>query len=348
MERHDPPARVQCRILFYNTFLVVVREFGITWSDVGAPDRKKRARRIGRRAAQAAFDVVALCEVFEGDDKDYIENHFKDNSPEGGAGVTIARGPLSEGAAWQTSGLFTIASERFPIVARRTHTFENRGNALLKDADPLANKGVLQVVVDPGLDAGKLEIYSTHLFAGGGLPISVADPAAEVLDRVAVERRNGVRRAQLEELLDFVRDTHDDENVAVIGGDFNISAEGSAYDSDEPPGLLQRMNDHGFRDVWSIRNGTPGYTSDIIKNPAICPPGRGEYCDDLASMAGGGDGARIDYLFVEDQRRSAQLLLDYSRPRRRPFWWDEAEASLPALSDHVGMELTLTLRPRSA
>ena len=65
---------------------------------------------------------------------------------------------------------------------------------------------------------GVLDLYSTHLFVGDDL----------LGEEPSAEEKLGIQLIQIEEIVQFIRDTHLSENVALLMGDFNINAMNTA------------------------------------------------------------------------------------------------------------------------
>jgi endonuclease/exonuclease/phosphatase family metal-dependent hydrolase len=365
VDRHRGAQRVTRRLLFYNTFLVPglelrIKDFVINRVLSGIPilggalesavhtlvsalpdgiirlgakpALKARAREIGSVIANE-YDIAALCELFSEEERRLISASLTgDGEPH------IARGPDDSGGfVVATSGLFTISID---LISRtRKHVFNERGNRC-RDFGAWANKGVLLAEIDLGLPRGKLEVYSTHLLAGGGTPSN--------------EERLKIQLKQVDELVAFVTQAHHPENVMIIVGDFNINAqEASEFRIDGVPGtplshLNRKLNTIDMQDIWALRNGTLGLTANLQVDSGICIPGRTDqkYCDDAAKHQA--SGARIDYVFVERQKPTHAFLADFTRPRRVRF---ERPANAPDknkisfMSDHLGLDITIFAAP---
>src|SRR5262249_31596508 len=134
-----------------------------------------------------------------------------------------------------SSGLLTICQD-INIVRTESRVFGSAGN-MNRDTDAWARKGVLLTELD--LHVGHLELYSTHLFFGGGFPIHVRSPILEIGGDPSAEERTEIQFAQIDELTRFVRDTHHPENVVMIVGDFNLDARSAAAYA----GLVERMGE---------------------------------------------------------------------------------------------------------
>lgn len=341
--RHFGPSSTTSKSLWYNTWLLdPVGLFG------EKPEVNPRAREIGRAIDDSEYDIVALGEVFRRKQLTRITPEITGVSPE-----NLRRGPLKSEIrrpvpsgirrlAWRrritSSGLVTVATSP-RIVHSETVVFSNRGSALL-DADAWSAKGVLMVELDLGV--GNVDLYSTHFFAGGGIPggarVIVARWGTGVIESTRADKAD-VKRSEIHDLVEFIGRTHTPENVAVVVGDFNInanfamnprlSAAEREVDRDLHQDFIDAMSSielmdgsvSEFRDAWLSRGrGTGGTSFDKEdRNDTVCvfdtsnPP---FFCDDTFPT----DNGRIDYMFVEEPRDSHSLNLDVSRVRRRPFW----------------------------
>ena len=337
-------------LLVWNTFLLRPRlvPWGVPLpavSEMAAPAVADRAAAIGAALA-GTYDVAALAEVF-----DPIERRWVLNGWDARTGVTALAGPertfLPLGpAAFASSGLFTVV-DGLAVTRSRQHRFTVRGDRL-HDADAWSNKGVLLVEVDPLGDdtAGKVEIYSTHLFWGTGLL-----PGGRSADP---ERRHHLRMQQVDELVAFVERTHRPENVATVVGDFNVLA----HDAEQPgpPGrwhldLTAKLAPLGLVDTWVARGVGPGPTCGVAEDPfdeedSECP---GRLVDDPGDQGAQPGRERIDYVWVQSATPEHRLELSFGRPRRRAFPRHTGAPGfdrLPRLSDHLALEIELVVRNR--
>ena len=322
------------RFLSYNTYLLAAREIRTPLGPVNIaakPARAERATELGQTLG--AYDVCCLSEVFTSDSRDRIV-----------AGL--------DGAVWKTnmgsddSGLFFLAKGR-PIAPPETMIFSNRGERL-RDSDAWSKKGILFNVIDVGL--GKLEVFQSHLFYGGGLP-GIDEPSED--DRMLV------RRAELAELADFYRRHHRPKNIAVVTGDFNING----ADPRQYAAVRETMDSLNLHDLWSWdvyeQDPNQGYTCRFTDGPEegwwrnflpICAPigiGAGlaeDYCHDYLTYGKQPRGVgRYDYIFVE---RPTNAHLEVSRILRRPFQRNRVTHKEQYLSDHLGLDVTIYLSPR--
>ena len=301
----------------------------------GKPEREERAREIGTMLGRD-YDLAALSEVTNDDDLGRVTARAKAE----GRDVEWVQGPGPDGNL-SNSGLVGIGLDRDIVASNRTR-FTERGNPV-RDADHWANKGVVRTVYDVGL--GRLEVYHTHLFAGGAL---IGDGPDDD-DRLALQL------SQVGELMTFYRATHEPENVAIVCGDFNMYAHKPEVYGE----LVQALNVERLIDAWPFHRHRVPQASDHVAVPRgdtsaandddgpqldrICveTPG-GWFCDDAAKAPE--ETKRIDYVFVEQPRPEHTYRLDFTRLRRRPFPRNGTEAHW--LSDHVGLDTILITSPR--
>lgn len=334
------------RVLFANTYLLRALPLpGGRWL-YGAPLVEERAAELGA-VLHDAYDVAALCEVFQPVDRDRL-------LAEAGVGADRARwveGPrATPPLTFASSGLVTFASHR--LVRSASTTFRTRGSRLV-DSDAWAAKGVLLAEVDLGLPAN-LEVYSTHLFYGGDLLGSDRRHRSADLHRI--------RQAQLEELLAFVDATHRPENVALVVGDLNVDAEGRGPDSRATPevgrwtatALHDAMDRAGFDDVWRTDGEGPGWTCDLLHSPLErfrVDPDEPDLCAEPAPAVQPGDHlVRIDLAHLQRPTPAHRLAVEVDRVRRRPFFRASdapGRDRMATLSDHLGLHLELRAAPRS-
>ncbi len=335
------------RLLFWNTFLLSPRPIPggprlPAIGDMAAPAVADRAKAIGERLF-GRFDVMALAEVFETNDRHLILDGWQ-----GRPRVSSVAGParsLLRGGGFASSGLFTVVN-RLRIMRSERHQFATRGS-YLHDADALANKGVLMVEVNAEIGAeGRIEVFSTHLFAGGGLL-----PGGNVDDQ---RRLHQIRMAQLDELVAFVQRVHRPGNIIVVAGDFNVPAIAPGYpdgDTAQYDDMMQRLSVLEVHDVWVDHGDGDGPT---------CADPRDDFADQAhptlpdALVAGEDDllvdpgfaaqRQRIDYVFLEAPRDDHGLRVEVDTVQRFAFPRDTdapKRERLPRLSDHVALGVRL-------
>ena len=338
---------------------VLKKVFGLSLDVIhlgGKPELAERSSSLG--AACAGYDVLSLCEVWEGRERDGLLRALQD----AGGALSVATGSAADASTVLGSGLCTIVRHpQLRLTGAQQMIYTNRGDRR-KDSDAWANKGVLRTEVDLGF--GRLEIYSTHLYNGNDLPVV---PPVVVKPTAGEMAANQVK--QLDELVDFYRSTHRAENVALVTGDFNVDAT-KRLDVDD------RMAAIGMQNAWTLcttGNASLGLTNrnaDDAAHPPlertfdqICrrstragfprPDGAAHedyYCDDSQADAlpNAATDGRVDYIFIENPAADHRFTLDVSRVLRRAFQRPPSAGSEGFLSDHVGLDVLLVASPREA
>ncbi|RXK47487.1 endonuclease/exonuclease/phosphatase family protein [Halorientalis pallida] len=304
-------------------------------TDIAKPALQERASEFGDRLAGSDIDVAALCEVFSSEQRETIREPVE-------RAVDYEIGPPAEFE--KSSGLYTLALGGPEIVAMERTEFDADGYEP-RDADAWAKKGVLYTRLDFG--AGQVDLFTTHLLAGGGIPYVDLNPFS---DPPTPAEYRADQLAELRAFVQSVEADHDPDNrvPTVVAGDFNVGAGGGEYGK-----LTAVRDDLGLADAWLGYAGGPGgtnrtaITDGCAFEPAESPP---SYCD------GGAGGDRIDYVFVEPTRPSHASRLSIEAIKRRvfcrqlappdQFYADDAEERPNYLTDHVGLELDWTLTPR--
>jgi endonuclease/exonuclease/phosphatase family metal-dependent hydrolase len=356
------------RFLSYNTFLTqfVIKMPGFI-PDIrvkAKPALHQRAHEIGRQV-RLDYDFASLYEVMQTEQRDEILSNWDPSPlPDNSYGGSL-------------SSLFTI-SPKFKIVRHEQETYNSKGKFtsvnlvplvgpsvdVSLDSDFYAEKGVmLTEILTPH---GNIEVYSTHLFFGGGLDdvallLNVLTPLNQHISESTPGERFNTQLAELSQLQDFYATHHVPQNVALICGDFNMDgADPAKFDS-----MKRLIGVLGFKDAWAegpFRNDiTGGYTTrnDDGNGPtqldfkAICPvlPGNEDYCNDASRPATQleFDGVgRYDYIFVQDPQPSHTAILDVTRIRRRQFRHHSDTGDQEFLSDHLGLETTLIVSRKPA
>lgn len=309
VRRHDEGTWL--KFLYFNTYLLHAPGFQ------SKPDREERRHEIGRALAESEYDVAGLTEVFRDPEKDAIRSKFGDRRVQG------VNGPAASTLGGSSGLWMLLAGDRVRREDSGRRAFDKQASGLF-DEEGLAEKGMLYVEVGIG-DGMAVDFFLTHLHA--------EDPS--------------VRREQLEELTHWIAATHKATNVAVVGGDFNVS-----FNDDECARLYRHMASLDLFDAWLTHGGLAGATDWQTGDPRselrstartvtrtdwfepaqeICrfgPGSDGSYCDDYhlpASDAGirvrdAVPGNRIDYVFVERPMPAHTFTLDLARIRRRHFW----------------------------
>ena len=308
--------------------------------------RHRRAIEIARWVAQE-YDLAALSEVFT----PFTRQQMLRALEASGRPHDHAAGPPRDpGVGRLDSGLFNLCLGSGRRLVRATWSpFKSQGDPL-RDGDAWATKGVLLVEVDLG--PGTLELYSTHLVSGNDLLASRRRVLRLAWPRLSPPQLLALRLSQVDDLLAFYRARHDPRNVAMVVGDFNLSAQ-------DPPcleALVGRMAAENLRDVWphpgrrrppprgdTHATGGGGRSSRLEWLGPTDPRG---YLDDRLPSPRPVD--RIDYIFVEDPAAQHTFNLDLTRIRRRVFARKPRKPGGERfLSDHVGLETTLIASNRA-
>lgn len=310
----------------------------------GKPALEARASEMG--SVLSDYDVCCLCEVFTDDARNRISNGLTQGN------WSKVMGPDRSGA-WTLAGsglYFLLKNWRINRVEEKE--FSNQGDRG-KDSDAWSKKGILFNAIDFGL--GELEIFQTHLYYGGGIPL-MPEPSSE-------ERIN-VQRAQLAELRDFYRKHHRPENVAIVTGDFNLSGSNIRQYAE----IRRCIDSMNLQDVWAwdvykhqpsgglTCRFTDGDISawqrdfreqcDQLTQPN-CQGRRCQYCVDRLPIPRSRDGVgRYDFVFIERPTPVHRYNLEISRVLRRPFPRQASTDGESFLSDHLGLELMLMVSPR--
>lgn len=297
------------------------------------PDNEARAREFGAALAYSHVDFAGFQEVFHEKHREILRGPIQRD-------LEYSVGPEQryENAA-VSSGLYTLAMGDRSVVATETMVYDARGNRR-RDEDAYAQKGVLFTRIDLG--DGVVDLFTTHLLAGGAWPGEAVDPGPVREPTSPAE----YRRRQLAEFRSFVesvKDEYDPEGrvPTVCAGDFNIHPDAPEYAA-----LEEFRYGLGLDDAWvQVHGDAAGPTGGAAvtgacgfdpwdPSPYYCPDGD----------AGGEDAIRIDYVFVEDHPAVA-----VEDVRRRVFW---RKLDAPSqfytdgdrpnyLADHVGLEVDL-------
>ena len=337
--RHSESARI--RFLSYNTYLT---EAHITLPDpfpdvplTAKPALHERAREIGQRIFSETYDFASLYEVMQEQQRNEILDAWGSSPPDNVFGGTL-------------SSLFTI-SKSFRIGRREQHTYNHKGKVksidiipgigpsvdISLDSDFYAEKGVMLTEIVTKF--GTVEVFSTHLMFGGGFGqtgetlINAATPFEKHISESSPAERFETQMHQVDELIEFYRELHQDGNVAIICGDFNIDGSDAEHFSQ----LQNRLAAIRMTDTWAagpfVNNLLGGQTArnddDDTKpkegnfdNVCTVLAKNGDYCDDSRSPQHSPPPdcvGRFDYIFVEDPHPQHNCNLDLSRVRRRQF-----------------------------
>lgn len=324
------------RVGFWNTWLLRPRVWpgGPVMPILGeklAPNVGLRAPLVGA-AIRNRFDVIALAECFEAPEQQAVADAW----PE----ATLVRGPQRRGLKLTGSGLATLADpSSVTLVHTAMHPYRTGGD--LRDSDTFATKGALLARVRVG-DVGELDIFSTHLIAGGDLlPI----PGAEDTDR-----HHAARLRQVDELVSFMERERQPSNPMLLVGDLNICAydhhPGLTDPTDRYRDLAVRLERIGLHDLWAAHGVGPGHSCTFTEAAELPsdPDEPDQVIDDPAGDPATTPGERIDYLWLA-QATSGATTVTADRPRRWAFTGRGVRGGKAgSLSDHLALSVTLHLQ----
>jgi endonuclease/exonuclease/phosphatase family metal-dependent hydrolase len=287
----------------------------------GAPDRTARAKKIGAMLARD-YDLTGLCEVFEPDKADDLLDAA------GATGRTVAGHPgAAADGELAGSGLLTVTFDgRSSEGTEQTQTFSAQGKRL-RDADAWSRKGVLLTKVDIGL--ATIDLYIVHLFEGG-----------DVVD-VSDEDKFAIQLSQINDVVDFITETHQPDRIAVLMGDMNVDAGPPEYAM-----MMERLATLGLVDLWPFWSQLPDHPAPPLPRGATNDP---DICEGVSATQpfciepGKDAGRRIDYVFIERPREHHPFTIDCTRPRRRTDL--DASVSDGRLADHLGLDVGLIVAP---
>lgn len=320
-----------------------------------APDRPARAKEIGTKVG-VEYDVAALCEVFEPERQDDVQQQ----ATAAGGTPGVAKGAVADGE-FASSGLMTLAFDG-RLLSSEHIEFSYQGDRL-RDADAWSRKGVVRTLLDLGHER-RVELYSTHLFNGGGiLEFDPADPneatLAGLFPKLTDPQRLEIQLGQVQDAMAYIAATHQADNVALLVGDFNIDGNKPANYSEfikrlatiEFVDLAGRSGTIEFVDLWpfwaqrggkAMKQAKP--RGDTTHPDQVCDPPNGDFCGEPLQPKNN-ETERIDFVFVERPKPAHSFVLDITRPRRRPFSRGNSPPWLH-LSDHLGLDFRLIASPR--
>jgi|GEM_PF-2277210 Endonuclease/Exonuclease/phosphatase family. len=344
------------RILWQNTFLMkivgqvdVQLPIGFVEKDVvitEKPDTVDRALEFGIVLSASDFDGAFLCEVWTDEVKTPLMlpllpkiQGVAEGPPSDTSRMVVTIGSIAPMIAKIGSGLLVFSMAR-PILEQTYHIFSNPGS-LPRDADALSKKSVLLSRVNIG--AGIIDFYSTHLYNGNDLTGEKPSPT----------EKSEIQASQIDEVVQFIQQTHRNENIATLMGDFNIDARDATVVANGVSGyeaLTAALAKVDLFDIWPFQfplktSIPPGITvvgnDETATLPGSCtplpaPPSEPGFCNEgVPSTSGGG---RIDYLFVEKSKSSHAMNLVVGAVLRKYF---PRSGSYPLLSDHLGLAFNL-------
>jgi endonuclease/exonuclease/phosphatase family metal-dependent hydrolase len=308
------------------------------------PALAERADDLGHVVAE--YDISCLCEVWTQDSRERMAAGIQRTRP--GTAWQFGVGP-DESGEWTMAGSGLLCAVRGHRVTRsEVLVYADRGSRE-RDSDAWSHKGAMLSVIET--DAGSLEVFQTHLYYGGAMP----------LPEPTQEQRFAVWASELAELSTFFHAHHDPANVAILTGDFNMDgADIRTY------AQLRRTTDAlNLQDVWAwdVFGHSPcgGRTCRYTDHDkSTWERAFDEACSGFeadGSCVDGGDVAppplrhdtgvgRFDFVFVERPTNQHLCRLEVSRIRRQPFQRPQVTDGESYLSDHLGLDLTLFLSPR--
>lgn len=306
-----------------------------------------RAIEIGDMLRDDGYHLAALCEVWNAEYRKDLVAHWQ--LPKSTRHLAVGQ---AEGDAFLGDGLLS-GSHDGRIVEVQRRGYHTRGIDrtpgsvldMLADDELWAQKAVLLLRIDVGV--GMIDLYVTHLYFGTGLAGSDVGKFFAQLTPPNNSERTGVRSAQLEELGQFITDTHHSQHIAVVCGDFNIDA--SAHDPDYGgvDALQHFIASHNLEDRWltphaDVMGSTGG---DFTKICATSQLGDSRFCFDVTAV-GQTQGYRIDYVLVEKPTAQHGFMLDVTRVRRRSFLRPQVTDDQAYMSDHLGLDCTFLASPK--
>ena len=367
-------------------FDLVMKAFSAIIGFKGFPIKAKskipeRALEIG--AELLPYDIISLVEVWDNSSQKTILAFGNELLKDSDGNFETYKDRYFTGPGAPLAGSWKQSGSGILVVVPNLQAFDGGNSAfntdgvhryissgcdigMIVDVDRFSNKGIQLTVVDLGF--GKIDLYSTHMYSGGG-----GETFWDVIEPVNDKDRMEVRDAQLIQLASFITNTHNPNNIAIVVGDFNIAAQNAAEYSNltnklkeiparndgEPFCLYDLWAMPAFRDILDSievegstnRNGDDIPAGDfslvcaqLVPYTTLTGVKDDFFCDDSIKQAPGSYGSRIDYIFIEKPTTSHSFILDTSKIRRRAFKrkvFDE----VGYMSDHLGLEITLIPNP---
>ncbi|MBS1811301.1 MAG: hypothetical protein JST84_24265 [Acidobacteria bacterium] len=315
------------------------------------PALSARASEIGQELASGnVADIAALCEVWK---TDLFEKLMTPLSAKYSAGLSVVSGSMANDDSLTGSGLCVLGLNR-SVTKIAEHIFTNKGSRH-QDADAWAQKSVILSRIDVG--CGKIDLYSTHLHSGndlgdvqnlnvdlGSLDLGVTEidfGKIGLTSAPSEQDKHNVRIAQCEEIVEFIKQTHDPKNIAILVGDFNINAQDQAQHTQ----LRDVMFKAGLQDLWKRQYNDTSLGMTHGDPNQICPVNTpaDEFANETLPAQGG---SRIDYVFVELVKKTHSFDLDLTVIKRRPFRRAVATEGEAFMSDHIGLSMDLLCSPK--
>lgn len=293
-----------------------------------APNVAQRAPLVGA-AVRGRFDVVALAECFEAPEQEAVAAAW----PE----ATLVPGPTRGRFRLTGSGLAALVDPAaVELVHSAVHPYRSGGD--LRDSDTFATKGAQLTRVRVG-GAGELDIFSTHLIAGGDLlPIRGAEDSV---------RHHAARMRQVDELVSFIERERRPSNPILVVGDLNVQRHNAslADPSADYDDLALRFARIGLADLWAAHGVGPGHSCSFT-SPTDLPSDPDEpdqVVDDPDHDPASAPGERIDYLWLAPAQ-DGSVSVEVDRPRRWAFTGRGVRGGKAgSLSDHLALSVTLHL-----
>lgn len=303
VRRHTNNQRLEKKLLTQNTFCMDATAFG------KKPYANIRAGLWGRNIKEN-YDISLLQEIWEDYIRDKLLSLWGENDRPFYVDDAARKTPDS-------SGLMTISNDQ--LTGKIFHEYNSESRSGLGWVDREADKGILltKYVLD---NNHGIELYNTHMDASS----------------------SEVRRNQINELFAFINNNHQNTNLAILSGDFNINSTSPNYRILRD-GLLRL----GFIDAWEARNGFTGGTSLSEEESEkyaniMCriDPTNQRFCIDENINESEGD-RRIDYLFIKTTNINCPYLIDFTRPRRLILKNNLGSTTFEYMSDHLGIHTEL-------
>jgi endonuclease/exonuclease/phosphatase family metal-dependent hydrolase len=291
------------KIVAFNTHLLPRIALGIAGRRGQGP---YRAQAIGHRLA--SYDVLGLCEVFDGERRSELIGSLQQASGKAFNAVWYGR---PRGRAFTNSGLLFLS--RYPVESHHLITYRHASRFLTHGfrADAFAAKGAIHARIKLSDSPRQpIDCFLTHLDS----------------------RSASARAGQIDDLVRFIALHASPQRPAILMGDFNIAADfplespgatrGSLYQQ-----LLAALTASGIDwiDVWPSLQSGPGGTSAATEEQG---------------------GRRIDYVFVSAGNASAACAMRPTRIAVERFY--DPRVAEGSLSDHAAVECDFELVFRSS
>ncbi|TDL28073.1 DNase I-like protein [Rickenella mellea] len=189
-------------------------------------NRRKRIQAITNELARAAYDIVALQELWVFADYELVRNSV----PQLSYSKFFYSGALGSGLA-----LFS----RFPIIDATIHPYSLNGSPIdVAAGDWFVGKAAARVLIEHPV-LGLVEVFNTHLFAKGG--------------EDGPEHNRAHRLVNAWEFAKLARTAADKGRYVIAMGDFN------SIPTSLPMSVIREHS--GLTDVWTVVHGELPHTS---------------------------------------------------------------------------------------